>query len=63
MRQWRFNKDSTIDIELIHLYVQESIENEKKDLKIKPPKKSLIIPPELNELLAENKLLTKSLTN
>lgn len=32
MRQWRFNKDSTIDAELIHLYVQEAIENEKKGL-------------------------------
>lgn len=30
MRQWRFNKDSTIDTELIYLYIQEAIKNEKK---------------------------------
>jgi len=60
MRQWRFNKDSTIDAELIYLYVQEAIENEKKGLKIKVTKKSLIRPPDLKKLLVENKLLTKT---
>jgi len=60
MRQWRFNKDSTIDAELIYLYVQEAIENEKKGLKIKVTKKPLILPPDLKKLLVENKLLTKT---
>jgi len=60
MRQWRFNKNSTIDAELIHLYVQEAIKNEKKGLKIKVTKKPLIIAPELMKLLAENKLLTQT---
>lgn len=60
MRQWRFTHDSTIDTELIHLYIQEAIENEKKGLKIKPIKKPLIIETELNKLLIDNKLLAKS---
>jgi len=60
MRQWRFTNDSTIDADLIRLYIQEAISHEKKGLKIKRTKKPLTIPPELNKLLAENKLLTKS---
>ncbi len=32
-RHQKINKDSTIDAELIYLYVQEAKENEKKGLK------------------------------
>ncbi len=59
MRQWRFNNDSNLDTQLIRLYLYEAIENENKGLKIKRVKKPLTIPPQLNKLLAENKLLTK----
>ena len=45
MRQWRFNNDSTLDTQLMRLYLYEAIENEKKGLKIKRAKKTLTIPP------------------
>ena len=57
MRQWRFSIDSSIDTELLHLYIQEAIENEKKGLKIKPVKKPLIVPPELIALFDKNEVL------
>ena len=59
MRQWRFTKDSTIDTELLHLYIQEAIVNEKKGLKIKPVKKPLVVPSELKILFAKNEVLAE----
>ena len=57
MRQWRFTSDSTIDNELLHLYIQEAIENEKNGLSIKHVKKPLIVPPELKRLFGKNEVL------
>jgi len=60
MRQLRFNEDSLIDLELLKLYILEAIENEKNGFKLKPTKKPLIIPIELQKVLNKDKLLIKS---
>lgn len=54
MRQWRFEKIEDIDRDLIRDYIFEAIENEKKGLKIKPEKKALVIPDELDQALKSN---------
>ena len=53
LRQWRFYDISEIDSEVIKAYVQESIANVKKGNEIKPERKPLVIPPELQEALNE----------
>jgi len=60
MRQWRFTNESSIDKELILRYIEESIANEKKGLKIRHEKKPLIIPAELKVLFTENNILLSS---
>ena len=42
---------------MLHLYIQEAIENEKKGLKIKHDKKPLIVPSELKRLFDKNEVL------
>jgi uncharacterized protein YdeI (YjbR/CyaY-like superfamily) len=55
MRQWRFTSNSKIDKKLVLAYLAEAIENEKKGLKIKRINKSLVIPPQLENILKSNK--------
>lgn len=56
LRQWRFNSIEEIqkDRYLIKAYVEEAIENQKAGKEIKPERKLLVIPPELQELLDKN---------
>lgn len=54
MRQWRFSSNSKIDKMLLLAYLAESIENEKKGLKIKRINKPLVIPPQLENILKSN---------
>ena len=66
MRQWRFEKETFIDQNLIKMYIEEAIEIEKNGLKILSSPKSLVLPLELSRLFNENKKLSKmfdALTN
>ncbi|MEO9476039.1 MAG: YdeI/OmpD-associated family protein [Cyclobacteriaceae bacterium] len=62
MRQWRFTDIDEIhrDADLIHKYLLEAIENQKQGKEIKPKKKELVIPPELQEVLDKNSGLSDS---
>ena len=51
MRQWRFPEGSAIDRELVDSYVLEAIENQEAGKEIKPRKKPLKIPSELQQAL------------
>lgn len=59
MRQLRFTQNSVIDLKVLIAYINESIDNEKKGLRIKALKKPLILAPELKRFLSENKILNK----
>ncbi len=68
MRQWRFNTMDEIDEPLILEYLKEAIQNQKDGKEVKPEKKPLVIPDELNEALASDANLSEifdelSLTN
>jgi len=54
MRQWRFSSMQDIDIELIKSFVLEAIKNQKAGKAIKPQKKPLIIPEQLQKVLDAN---------
>ncbi len=57
MRHWKFRSKDEIDLSAIKDYVLEAIENQKKDLVLKPQKKSkkeITVPKELTIALAEN---------
>lgn len=54
MRQWRFQDLSELDHDLIKAYVEEAIANQKEGKEIKPQKKDLIIPPELEKALNQD---------
>lgn len=58
MRQWRFEKETVLDQNLIQMYIEEAIEIEKKGLKILSSPKSLVLPLELTRLFNENKKLS-----
>lgn len=59
MRSWRFDFEDEIPVDAVAAYVNEAIENQKKGLKVKPQKKPLVIPPELQkELDADPELAT-----
>ena len=47
LRQWRFSSITEIDENLVHTYLLEAIENQKQGKAIKPQKKPLTIPLEL----------------
>ena len=51
MRQWRFENIDKIDEEQVHAYVEEAIANQIAGLEVKPEKKPLVIPKELQEAL------------
>ena len=58
LRQWRFNAIEEVDLDLVRAYVFEAIENQKLGKEIKPAKnKQVIIPPELQKALGQNKTL------
>ncbi|MDJ0646513.1 MAG: YdeI/OmpD-associated family protein [Flavobacteriaceae bacterium] len=57
MRQMRFTSNDDIDRSIVLDYTLEAIENQKKGLEIKPEKKPLIIPEELEKVFNENKEL------
>ena len=59
MRQLLFENTEAIDRAVVLDYILEAIENQKKGLEIKPEKKPLIIPSELEEVFkANDKLAT-----
>lgn len=62
MRQWRFNSMDDLNEQLILKYANESIENQRKGLEIKPErtKKEVLVPEELKMVLKENKALGSS---
>lgn len=59
MRQLRFYHPTDLDISLVRSYVEEAIANQKAGKEIKPTRttRSVIVPEELQQLLAENELL------
>ena len=68
MRQMRFNSIDEIDSKTISEYLQEAVTNQKLGKEIKPQKKPLVIPPELQEAIEINTVLAEafealSLTN
>lgn len=51
LRQWTFNFDDTLDIDLIKAYIQEAIENQKLGKIVKPTKtKEVKISPEIEQV-------------
>lgn len=54
LRQWRFNGSDEIDQKLVLAYVKEAIDNQKQGKELKPQKKALIIPEELNAALKQD---------
>ena len=63
MRQWRFTANDIVNNKLVLQYINEAIENAKKGLSLKPTKKPLIIPLELQQVFDENKNLEKAFHN
>lgn len=60
MRHWKFSTLNDIDEVGILSYIEEAIENEKKGLKLKPsPRKEIIIPKLLKDVLAEDNKLNE----
>lgn len=62
MRQWRFSSAEEIDPKMVLNYVEEAIQNQKegKEIQIAKAVKKVILPPELKQLLAENKPLQEA---
>lgn len=60
LRQWRFAHVKEIEASVVLEYVKEAIDNERAGKKIKPEKKALVIPEELQEaFLKDSKLLSR----
>ena len=59
MRQWRFEDGDKVDSRLVKAYVKEAIENQQAGKRIKPAKKSLLIPDELAKAMQKNARLMK----
>jgi uncharacterized protein YdeI (YjbR/CyaY-like superfamily) len=60
MRQWRFQSSEEIDVDLVMVYLREAIENQKDGKELKPIKKELVIPDELDVILSSDKTLKQS---
>ena len=61
LRQWRFNPDEDLEVELIRSYVEEARRNQLDGKEIKPAQgKPLVIPDELKQALAGNPALNSS---
>lgn len=55
LRQWRFDKDSNIETDVVHQYIQEAIENCIAGKEITPERKTgVTIPPFLGRALTNN---------
>ncbi len=63
LRQWRFEKDDTIDKDLVLKYIQEAIENSLAGKELKPERKSLSIPPFLKNALNNDAKLASAYKN
>lgn len=63
MRQWRFQPDEHLEISLIKEYIKEAIDNHNKGLELKPQKRDLVIPHELELLLETEKSLGEAFGN
>jgi len=57
MRQWRMKSNADIDLEVLKMYVLESIQNKEEGKVIKPKKKELIIEEPLLTALESNQKL------
>jgi len=57
LRQWRFNSMDEMDADLIHAYILEAIENQPAGKAIKPEKKALVLPEELDSMLKSDRRL------
>lgn len=53
-RQWRFTKNDRIDAEMIKLYLEEAIQNQKAGMELKPKKKALVQSELLNQELQKH---------
>lgn len=60
MRQWRFKSINEMDETVIQEYLKEAIKNQEQGKEIKPQKKPLIIPEELQAVLNKDASLTES---
>lgn len=60
MRQWRFTSIKHVDITLIRQYIDEAIHNQLNGKELKPEKRPLIIPMELQDALNTNKKLNEA---
>ena len=60
LRQWRFGPEEEVDDALVLSYVQEAIANQRAGLEIKPEKKPLIIPEDLEAAFAERQELKEA---
>ncbi|UTW62504.1 YdeI/OmpD-associated family protein [bacterium SCSIO 12741] len=54
LRQWRIQSEAELDLKLLRAYIEEAIENQKQGKAIKPQKKPLIVPDELQTWLDNN---------
>lgn len=57
LRQWRFQSLQEINSEQVKKYISEAIENQKKGFEIKPQKKELRIPKQLQAAIDQNREL------
>lgn len=60
LRQWRFDSVSEIDEDLVKAYCIEAIENQKAGKELKPEKKKLSIPEELQAVFKSTPALKKA---
>jgi uncharacterized protein YdeI (YjbR/CyaY-like superfamily) len=60
MRQWRFQSFAEMDEVMLVNYIQEAIENQKAGKMIKPKKKELVIPEELQAALDADPILSEA---
>lgn len=57
LRQWRFSSLDELDHVLVDSYVLDAIQNQKDGKEIKPEKKKVSMPDELNEALRQDSRL------
>ena len=60
MRQWRFNSADEIDENVLIAYLEEAIQNQKDGKEIKPEKKPLVIPTQLQGAFKSNPKLKEA---
>ncbi len=57
LRQWRMQSAKEIDKGLLLEYLEEAISNSKAGKEVRPEKKALVVPPELNEVFDKDSVL------